>query len=209
MSGEVDVVLASLTDEELDDAVWFLHVMHGRWKESRRRVEQDGRDALMDAPGYHGTEGPLHALRALDLAIVGERAIRGGAQPWFVGMSPADHPGRSLIEYYQERITLNPDQGIRPRLSEVGVLERVCTNCGEAKPLTVRFWEWLETTFAEHCRTCRITDVWTPEGRRQMGAERHRIAQVLLEAQEAQAPAPEPVAAWGPAEVAEEPSPWA
>lgn len=152
MTTETELVLMSLTDEELLEAARFMAWCHDRWRESRRALEEQRVD------GDYATEGPLHGLRALDLAIVREQAVRGGAEPWYAGMSLAGHPGAGRIRLYQERIVLNPDQGVLPRLSDAGILERVCPGCGAAKPLTVAFWGWQDASLALLCRACARTD---------------------------------------------------
>lgn len=172
---ETELVLMSLTDEELLEAARFMGWCHDRWRESRRALEAQRID------GDYATEGPLHALRALDLAIVREQAVRGGAEPWYAGMSLVGHPGASRIRHYQERIALNPDQGILPRLSEAGILERVCPGCGQAKPLTVAFWGWQDSSLAPLCRACARPD---PAA----------IRAALVDAQDAQEPASAAVA---------------
>lgn len=158
---ETELALMSLTNEELDDAARFLAIMRERWRESRETANATGRDELAEI-GFHGTEGPLHAILAADLAIVREQAIRGGAEPWYAGMELVGHPAAARLRYYQERTKLNPDQGVKPRLTAAGVLERVCPTCGEAKPLTVAFWAWEMTTLAAICRVCSgvSTAVW-------------------------------------------------
>lgn len=184
---ETELVMMSLTDEELHDAALFLGLMHDRWQASRRTAEAERRDALTEI-GYRGTEGPLHALRALDLAIVRERAQRGGAPGWEAGDPLDGHPAAIKVRLYQERIPLNPDQGIKPRLAASGVLERVCPGCGVAKPLTVAFWEWQAGSLALGCRDCSAPD---PVASRQ--------AEIVAE--EAAAPVPLPVAPFTPAEL--------
>jgi len=151
---ETELVLATLTNEELADAGRYMGHMLDRWLESRRIAERNGRDELLEI-GYHGTDGPVHAIRALDVALVREMAIRGGAAPWDARQSSEGHPARALITYYRERLELNPDLMEIPRLSAAGVLERVCPGCDEAKPLTVAFWRWLGSSMDLFCRACR------------------------------------------------------
>jgi hypothetical protein len=180
---ETELVLMSLTNEELDDAARYLGLMMDRWRESRRVAEAEGRDRLTEL-GFHGTEGPIHVILAADLAIIREQAVRGGAEPWEAGMPLEGHPGRTRLRYYQERITLNPDEGVIPRLSEAGVLERVCPGCGENKPLTVRFWIWRESTLAHCCRACetpRSSDVAVAVRRAAIEAEDAASEPVVVE----------------------------
>lgn len=161
---ETELVLATLTNEELADAARFMGHMLDRWRESRAATERDRRDALLEV-GYHGTEGPIHAIRALDLAIVRETAVRGGAAPWHAHQSTDGHPARVVLDIYRERLELNKDLRQAPRVSAAGALEQTCPTCGETKPLTVAFWEWLGSSMALQCRTCRKVD-WPATGAR-------------------------------------------
>lgn len=174
---ETEVVLLSLTRDELDDAMRFNQLMLERWQESRRVTEAEGRDRMTEI-GFHGTEGPLHAILALDLALLRELAVRSGAEPWEAGMPMDGHPGRTRIQFYVERVMLNPDNGVVPRLNAAGILERVCPACGESKPLTVRFWIWRESTLAHFCRACE-----TP-GPGAQGAAAATVRRALVDAED-------------------------
>jgi hypothetical protein len=155
VSTETELVLMSMTNEELDDANRYLAHMLDRWRESRKLVEADRDDEAWRQAGYHGTDGPIHLIRAMDLALTREWAQRGGAEPWYAGMPLEGHPSARYVRHYQERIALNPDEGHRPRLAGAGVLEKVCIGCGEARPLTVAFWRWLGSSLDDFCRSCR------------------------------------------------------
>lgn len=151
MSTEAELVLMSLTNEELDDAVRWLEYNLDRWRAHVRAAEDDrSREAF-----GHGTDGPIHLIRAMDLAIIRERALRGGAVEWFAGMTLDGHPAASYVRHYQERISLNPDEGQKPRLAAAGIVEKVCIGCGEARPLTVAHWGWLGRSLDDYCRPCR------------------------------------------------------
>lgn len=185
MTSAFELGLMSLTGEELDDAIRIVAWAEARWKESRRRAEAEGRDAMVDA-GFHGTEGPSVLFGALDVAFLEEQAQRGGVDAWAAGEPLDGHPAATRIRYFTERIALNPDQGVRPRLSAAGILERVCPGCGEAKPLTVAFWVWQDATLSTWCRACLH-----PPRAAQAAAVATREA--LIAAEEAAAPAPVPV----------------
>jgi hypothetical protein len=150
---EAEIVLMSLTNEELDDAVRWLGIVHAQWLERIRLIEE--RDDTGTWGLGNSTDGPMHLIRAIDLAIVRERAQRGGAEPWYAGMSLDDHPARTWIRHYQERIALNPDEGRKPRLTVAGLVDKVCTACQVPKPLTVAFWGFLGSTLDDVCRPCR------------------------------------------------------
>lgn len=194
---ETELVLACLTNEELGDAIFFLHVMKGRWDEHVRYMERTGgvMTGYDRADGWAGTDGPLRAIEALDAAIVRELAIRNGAEPWHAHMSAEGHPRRGLIAWARERLELNGDLKSVPRLNAAGVLEQRCPSCGEAKPMTIAFWRWLGSSIDHFCRACRVA------GERE-GAE--RLREVLVDDQDARAAAeaaqeavtaPEPFAA--------------
>lgn len=190
---ETELVLASLTNEELGDAIFFLHVMKGRWDEHVRYMERTGgvMTGYDRADGWSGTEGPLFAIEALDAAIVRELAVRGGAEAWHAHMSSAGHPRRALIEWARERLEVNPDQRSIPRLDDAGVLVRMCPSCGDSKPLGTEYWRWLGSRLDYFCRACRGA------GERE-GAE--RLRDVLVADQDARAAAQERAAAAEPFE---------
>lgn len=150
---ETELVLMSLTNEELDEAAEWNGRVLAQWRRSRERIEREGQQAAQ--PDDYRTDAPSHLSRAMDLAIVRERAQRGGAEPWYAGMPTDGHPAARAIRHYQERLTLNPDEGHRPRLSAAGILEKVCIGCGQAKPLTVALWPWLGGMLDDFCRSCR------------------------------------------------------
>jgi hypothetical protein len=182
VSTEAELVLMSLTAEELADAVRWLELIHSQWETHiAATVDGDGPPTNAQAFG-HGTDGPMHLIRAMDLAIIRERAQRGGAEPWYAGMPIEDHPARAYLSYYQQRIVLNPDEGHKPRLSAAGIVEKVCPGCSEAKPLTVAFWGWLGHGLDDYCRSCRNP----------ISASDQAIAvrQALIEAEDAAASAP-------------------
>lgn len=154
MTTEAELVLMSLTTEELADASRWLGVELSRW-EAHIAATQDADGRATGAVFGKGTDGPMHLIRAMDLAIIRERAQRGGAEPWYAGMPIDGHPARAFLAYYQQRIALNPDQGHKPRLSGAGILEKVCPGCHEPKPLTVAFWGWLGHGLDDICRSCR------------------------------------------------------
>jgi hypothetical protein len=91
---EAELVLMSLTDEELDDALRWLAVVLDHWRESRARIEAAYGDRRPANDVLAVSDGPLHLIRAMDLAIIRERAQRGGADPWFAGMPLDGHPRR-------------------------------------------------------------------------------------------------------------------
>jgi len=156
MSTEAELALMSLTHEELEDAARWLGVMHDRWREDQKVHDEQHPSHVPGAERFgNGTDGPVHLIRAMHLTIQRERAQRGGAEPWYIGMPIDDHPARATLRYYQERIVLNPDEGRRPRLTAAGIVEKVCVGCKEPKPLTVRFWGLLGDTLDDWCRTCR------------------------------------------------------
>lgn len=150
MSTETECVLMSLTAAELDDAVRYLAGLHAQWLHAAR-----DRDALR-ASGIR-TDGPLHLLRAMDLALVREMAARGGAEAWYAGMPTTDHPGAAMIRYYQARLQVNPElRG--PRTSAAGILVARCIGCDVDRPLTLEHWELGERGWLPVCRACRRVD---------------------------------------------------
>jgi hypothetical protein len=101
-----------------------------------------------------GTDGGWHLVRAMDLALLRERATRGGADEWFAGAPTDDHPAAGLIRMYQARLALNPDVRDGGRLSRAGILVARCLRCGREKPLTVAYWHRARTTWMPACRAC-------------------------------------------------------
>lgn len=146
---EAEIVLMSMTNEELDEAADWLARILDFWRRSRDRIEQGD----MPADEYR-TDAPNHVIHAMDLAIIRERAQRGGAEPWYSGMGLDGHPAARVITYYQDRIALNPDEGHKPRLSAAGILEKICIQCGQAKALSVALWPWVGSFLSDRCRTC-------------------------------------------------------
>jgi hypothetical protein len=147
---ETELVMASLTREELEEAVRWLYAVRAHWLALS--------DAEKEGQGF-GTDGAWHLIRAMDLALLREQAARGGADDWFVGMPTDGHPAAGLIRMYQARLQLNPNVRDGGRLTAAGILVARCLRCHKEKPLTVSFWHRAKTTWMVVCRACsEITD---------------------------------------------------
>jgi len=145
MTTETELVLMTLTAEELDDANRWVSLMNDSWRTASARVQSQ--------TGF-ATDGPWHLLTAMRLAILRERVTRHGAEPWYIGMPTADHVAGRLLELYQQRLVLNADHRFSPRLSAAGVIDQGCVVCGERKPLTIGFWARPDGLWADTCLAC-------------------------------------------------------
>lgn len=143
---ETELILGSLTVEELDDAHRYVAMLGRSWrsqsKDETRRVGLD-------------TDGPIHAIAALAAAVLREMAIRGGAEPWYAGMPTDGHPARLELDLYARRYGLREHEASQSR---AGVMERVCVLCGEAKPQDDRHFTRPEGLWGEICRACQVPD---------------------------------------------------
>lgn len=142
MSGEMQLILGSLTREELDDANRFVGFLSRAWTtQSKDQARKVGLD----------TDGPYHLLTALRLAVLGEMTQRGGGEAWYPGMPTAGHVGERLLELYARRYTLRAQEAA---MSRTGVVERACVVCGERKPQDHDHFERHEGLWADTCRDC-------------------------------------------------------
>lgn len=146
MTTEAELVLMSLTAEELDDASRWIGYVDAHWK----ALTTDER-----RQGGLPTDGPWHLMTAMRLAIIREQVARGGAEPWYAGLPTADHPAGRILELYGRRLELNAIPGLAPRLSAMGVLEQACAVCGERKPLTSASFPRADGVWGSTCHACR------------------------------------------------------
>lgn len=146
MTTEAELVLMTLTAEELDDASRWIGYVDAHWK----ALTGDERRT-----GGLRTDGPWHLMAAMRLAILREQAARGGAEPWYAGEPTAEHPAGRVLELYAGRLQLNVAQRFAPRLTAAGVLEQQCAVCGQRKPLTAGFWPRSDGVWGSTCHDCR------------------------------------------------------
>jgi hypothetical protein len=148
---EAELVLMTLTAEEIDDASRWIALMGDAWKTQTKLAGGRNRVGLM-------TDGPWHLMTAMRLALLREQAARGGASEWFAGMPTKDHVAGKVLDLYARRLELNVAQRFAPRLSRAGILEAECIGCGERKPLTTGFWPRPDGVWAQFCHACRGPD---------------------------------------------------
>ena len=149
MTTEAELVLMSMTREELDDAVRWLGWMAKRWEQYAAATA-----AERNAVGL-STDGPWHLHQAMAMAIVREQIGRGGGELWYAGMPIAGHPEERALRYYQARVAVGPHVG-KPSLSDAGILAKACALCGRTYPLTADWWtrEGHAGLWATQCRPC-------------------------------------------------------
>lgn len=145
MSTETELVLSSLTRDEVDESVRWLHLMLDAWgTDSQKRT--------------FSTDGPWWALKALELALLREIGIRHGADAWYVGLPLEGHPAAQLLRTVAARYALNPDRRNSPRTNPAGVVVARCLHCGEEKALTEEYFERGERLWSLACRSCVTVD---------------------------------------------------
>lgn len=145
MSGESDLVLGSLTPEELDDANRYLGLLIRSW---RSQSKDEARRVGLDS------DGPFHLLAAMRLALVAEMAQRGGAAPWYAGEPTDGHIAAGVLELYARRYQLRAQEA---RLSAAGIV-RQCAICGDEKPQDHEHFDRPDGLWADICRACHRTD---------------------------------------------------
>lgn len=143
---ECELVLLTLTAEELDDANRWVGYMDAHWKALTRDERRQG-----GLP----TDGPWHLIGAMRLAVMREMAQRAGADGWYAGQSTTDHPAGRLLELYARRLALNAESGVMPRVSAAGVLEQACAVCGIRKPLSTACFPRPDGAWGSTCHECR------------------------------------------------------
>lgn len=144
---EAELILGSLTLEELDDANRYASAMVASWHVQAKDERRSG--------GIR-TDGPLHALTALRLSILREMTARGGAEPWFVGQTTEGHVAQRVLELYAQRYGYRE---LEPRPGPAGgPIERVCVICGEAKVQDAEHFDRLEGMWSDICRSCNRID---------------------------------------------------
>ncbi len=168
---ETELVTASLTLEELDEANRYARMLADSWVAQTRDGGTDG----ARLSGFR-TDGPFHAIAALRLALLAEMTARGGAEPWYAGAPLDGHPAAEMLRLYQRRYGFRE---LEPAANAAGVLERTCIACGQAKPQTETNFERVDGLWLDRCRECDRADVGL----------------IPLEALVAPAPPVEPVAA--------------
>jgi hypothetical protein len=149
MTTEAELVLMSLTAEELDEASRWVGYVEAHWTAITR--EERGRSGF-------ATDGPWHLMTAVRLAIIREQAERGGAEPWYAGMPTTGHAAGRVLDLYSRRLQLNAAEQLAPRLSRAGVIEQQCAICGHRKPLTAGFWPRPDGMWSDICLTCGRPD---------------------------------------------------
>lgn len=158
MTTETELVLMSMTLEELDDAQRWLGWMAQQWK----RVASETTDAERARAGFI-TDGPWHFHQAMAFALVREQIGRGGGAQWFAGDPIEGHPEQRALSFYQKRVALSPGVLDKPRLAETGVLTRQCVLCQRHLPLDDFWWKRETGTWSGQCRPC--TDpAWSEAG---------------------------------------------
>lgn len=145
MTTEAELVLMTLTAEELDDASRWIGYLDAHWK----AVTADER-----RQGGLPTDGPAHLMTAMRLAVMREMTQRAGAAGWYAGQPTAEHPAGRVLDLYARRLTLNVEPGVLPRLSAAGVLEQPCVVCGVRKPLTTAQFPRPDGMWSTTCRAC-------------------------------------------------------
>lgn len=146
---ETELVLGSLTPEELDDARRFVKVLEDGWLTQSKGLTPIHRIGL-------NTDGPSHLLTAMKLAVLREMAARGGAEPWYAGMPTDGHIAGRLIDLYGRRYGYRE---LEPRPNPSGQLERVCAVCGATKVQSLDNFDRGDGLWSDVCRTCRRIDV--------------------------------------------------
>lgn len=151
MSTETELVLSSLTKDELRQAFDFTLFLERTYGHEWSRLLEPGR--------VYDERIQRMVLDALALALLREVATRYGAEPWYVGMPTEDHPQGPVLELYQERASLNTEgRLVRPAWS---VERRPCHRCRQVLPHTA---DWFEAGDdgrpGEVCRVC--TGTWQP-----------------------------------------------
>jgi len=141
---ETELVLASLTPEELDDARRYVGRMEDAWLTQSRTGRQPGFDS----------DGPFHVIVGLKLAVLRELTVRGGAPEWYAGMPTEGHVAGGILALYQRRYGFREQEArLRP-----GGLERVCTICGASHPQTLIWFDRPDGMWSDVCRECRRVD---------------------------------------------------
>jgi len=145
---EAELVLMSMTREEIDDAVRWLGWMQDRWSAFAAESQADRNRVGL------ATDGPWHLHQAMAMAIVREQVGRGGGTPWDAGMPMDGHPEERALRYYAARVACGPHVG-RPSLSDAGVLAKECVLCRRTYPLTADWWTRHPSgLWATQCRPC-------------------------------------------------------
>jgi len=143
---ETELILGSLTVEELDDANRYVTMLSRSWrsmvKDERRRVGLD-------------TDGPFHAIAALSAAVMREMLARGGAEPWYAGASTEGHPAQLELDLYARRYGYRELEASQARS---GVVERLCAVCGESKPQDEAHFPRIDGLWGEICGLCSQPD---------------------------------------------------
>jgi hypothetical protein len=145
---ETELILGSLTTEELVDAQRYVEMLGRAWrtqsKDESRRV------------GFN-SDGPFHAIAAFAAAVLREMTGRNGAEPWFAGMTTEGHIARTELGVYARRYDLRV-RDLEARMDPSGVLRRVCAICGEAKPQDELSFDRPDGMWSDICRPCRRID---------------------------------------------------
>lgn len=144
MSGESDLVLGSLTVDELDEANRFVTMLAASW----------ATQAKTGTAGFR-SDGPFHAITALRLSVIAEMAQRGGAEPWYPGAPTDGHVARRVLDLYARRYQLRAQEATP---TTAGLLERTCVICGQRKAQTDEHFDRPDGLWSDICRSCRVTD---------------------------------------------------
>lgn len=145
---EAELILGSLTSEELGDAQKYVEILGRAW---RTQSKDESRQV-----GFN-SDGPFHAIAALAAAVLREMVQRGGAEPWYAGMPTTDHIARTEIELYQRRYDLRVRE-LEARMDPAGVVRRTCAICGEAKPQDAEHFTRPDGLWSDVCHECRRID---------------------------------------------------
>lgn len=143
---ETELIMGSLTDEELDDANRYVTMLGRSW---RSQTKDESRKVGLDS------DGPFHAIAALSAAVLREMAIRGGGEAWYAPAPTDGHPARLELDLYQRRYALREHEAGQSR---AGVMERTCVLCGVAKPQNNAHYTRIDGLWGEICRTCQVPD---------------------------------------------------
>lgn len=144
MSTETEVVLSSLTREELLKAFDFVEFLEHTYGHEWSRLLEPGH--------VYDDHIQRMVIDAICFALIREVGIRFGSIPWYAGMPTDDHPQGGILELYQERVLLNPDGQLR-RVPGLGPT-RVCPACRLRKPDTAA--HWARGTDAPTCLACAV-----------------------------------------------------
>lgn len=107
MSTETELVLSSLSKDELVQAYEFVEFLEATYGHEWSRLLLPGK--------VFDERIQRIVLDAIALALLREVWARYGAEPWFVGMPTEDHPQGRILELYQERAAYHEDQRLRRR----------------------------------------------------------------------------------------------